>query len=37
MPTHNEALLEACASCPPSARIYYTVEICNHHLRSLRA
>jgi hypothetical protein len=27
MPTHNEALLEACASCPPSARIYYTVEI----------
>src|ERR1700736_3707414 len=27
MPTQNEALLEAYASCPPSARIYYTVEI----------
>jgi Domain of unknown function (DUF1833) len=27
MPTHNEALLEAYASCPPSARIYYTLEI----------
>ena len=27
MPTQNEALLEAYASCPPSARIYYTLEI----------
>ncbi|MCA1400200.1 DUF1833 family protein [Bradyrhizobium sp. BRP56] len=27
MPTHNEALLEAHASCPPSARIYYTLEL----------
>ncbi|GIQ73184.1 DUF1833 family protein [Bradyrhizobium sp. RD5-C2] len=27
MPTHNEALLEAYASCPPSARIYYTLEV----------
>jgi uncharacterized protein DUF1833 len=27
MPSHNEALLEAYASCPPSARIYYTLEI----------
>ncbi|MHC2241485.1 DUF1833 family protein [Bradyrhizobium elkanii] len=27
MPTHNEALLEAYASCPPSARIYYTLEL----------
>jgi hypothetical protein len=27
MPTHNEALLEAYASCPPSARIYHTLEI----------
>ncbi|UGY23092.1 DUF1833 domain-containing protein [Bradyrhizobium septentrionale] len=27
MPTRNEALLEACASCPPSARIYYTLEL----------
>ena len=27
LPTHNEALLEAYASCPPSARIYYTLEI----------
>jgi hypothetical protein len=27
MPTHSEALLEAYASCPPSARIYYTLEI----------
>lgn len=27
MPTHNEALLEAYASCPPSARVYYTLEI----------
>jgi hypothetical protein len=27
MPTHNEALLEAYASCPPGARIYYTLEI----------
>jgi hypothetical protein len=27
MPTHNEALLEAYASCPPSARIYYALEI----------
>ncbi|MBR0881851.1 hypothetical protein ABIF65_003366 [Bradyrhizobium japonicum] len=27
MPTHNEALLEAYASCPPGARVYYTLEI----------
>jgi hypothetical protein len=27
MPTHNEALLESYASCPPSARIYYMLEI----------
>jgi uncharacterized protein DUF1833 len=27
MPTQNEALLEAYASCPPSARIFYTLEI----------
>jgi len=27
MPTHSEALLEAYASCPPSARIYHTLEI----------
>jgi hypothetical protein len=27
MPTHNEALLEAYAACPPSARIFYTLEI----------
>ena len=27
MPTHNEALLEAYASCPPSARVIYTLEI----------
>ena len=27
MPTHNEALLEAYASCPPSARVFYTLEI----------
>ena len=27
MPTHNEALLEAYASCPPSARIFYTLEL----------
>ncbi|WP_074132505.1 DUF1833 family protein [Bradyrhizobium sp. NAS96.2] len=27
MPTHNDALLEAYASCPPSARIYYTLEL----------
>ncbi len=27
MPTQNEALLEAYASCPPSARIYYALEI----------
>jgi hypothetical protein len=27
MPTHNEALQEAYASCPPSARIYYTLEV----------
>jgi hypothetical protein len=27
MPTHNEVLLEAYASCPPSARVYYTLEI----------
>jgi hypothetical protein len=27
MPTRNEALLEAYACCPPSARIYYTLEI----------
>lgn len=29
MPTQSEALLEAYASCPPSARIYYTLEV-NH-------
>jgi hypothetical protein len=29
MPTQNEAMLEAYASCPPSARIYFTLEI-NH-------
>jgi uncharacterized protein DUF1833 len=27
MPVQNEALLEAYASCPPSARIYFTLEI----------
>lgn len=27
MPTHNESLQEAYASCPPSSRVYYTVEI----------
>ena len=27
MATHNEALLEAYASCPPSSRIFYTLEI----------
>lgn len=27
MPTHNEALLEAYASCPPSARVYHTIEL----------
>ncbi|MGJ5036599.1 DUF1833 family protein [Bradyrhizobium sp. HKCCYLRH3059] len=27
MPTHSEALLEAYASCPPSARVYITLEI----------
>ncbi len=27
MPTHNDALLEAYASCPPSARVYYTLEL----------
>jgi hypothetical protein len=27
MPRHNEALLEAYAACPPSARIFYTLEI----------
>src|SRR5215831_10268344 len=27
MPTQNEALLEAYASCPTSARIFYTLEI----------
>lgn len=27
MATQNEALLEAYASCPPSARIYFTLEI----------
>jgi hypothetical protein len=27
MPTHSDALLEAYASCPPSARVYYTLEI----------
>jgi hypothetical protein len=27
MLTQNEALLEAYAACPPSARIYYTLEI----------
>ncbi|WP_316172407.1 DUF1833 family protein [Bradyrhizobium sp. SZCCHNRI2049] len=27
MPTHSEALLEAYASCPPSARVYVTLEI----------
>lgn len=27
MPTYNEALLEAYASCPPSSRIYFTLEI----------
>jgi len=26
MPTHSEALLEAYASCPPSARVYHTLE-----------
>jgi len=28
MPTQNEALVEAYAARPPSARIYYTLEIC---------
>jgi uncharacterized protein DUF1833 len=27
MPTHSEALLEAYASCPPSARVYHTLEL----------
>jgi hypothetical protein len=27
MATQNDALLEAYASCPPSARIFYTLEI----------
>jgi hypothetical protein len=27
MPTQNKALLEAYAACPPSARIFYTLEI----------
>lgn len=27
MATHNEALLEAYASCPPSAQVYHTLEI----------
>lgn len=27
MPTHNEALLEAYASCPPSGGVYYTLEL----------
>jgi len=27
MPTHSEALLAAYASCPPSSRIYNTLEI----------
>jgi len=27
MPTHHEALLEAYASCPPSSRVYFTLEI----------
>jgi len=27
MPTQNDALIEAYASCTPSARIYYTLEI----------
>ena len=27
MPVQNEALLEAYASCPPSARVYFTLEI----------
>src|SRR5262252_1711229 len=27
MPTHNEALLEAHAACPPSARVFHTLEI----------
>jgi Domain of unknown function (DUF1833) len=29
MPTQNEALLEAYASCPPSSRVYFTLEV-NH-------
>jgi hypothetical protein len=27
MPTHNEALLEAYASCAPSSRVFYTLEL----------
>jgi len=27
MPTQNEALRETYASCPPSARVYHTLEI----------
>ena len=27
MPTHHEALLEAYAACPPSARVFHTLEI----------
>lgn len=27
MPVQNEALLEAYASCPPSSRVYFTLEI----------
>lgn len=27
MPTHNEALQEAYASCPPNSRVYFTLEL----------
>jgi hypothetical protein len=27
MPTHSEAMQEAIAACPPSARVFYTLEI----------
>jgi hypothetical protein len=27
MPTHSEAMLEAYAACPPSARIFHTLEV----------
>jgi hypothetical protein len=37
MPTHSEAMLEAIAACPPSARIFYTVEIWQSSFRRVVA